>query len=64
MFNYIVSVFEVLQMDVINILTSEIQNGKIIKLDKKNKDEQPRSKLCKIEKSLLYFEILSKEINK
>ena len=31
-------------MDVIGVLSSEIQNGKIIKLDKKNKEEPPRSK--------------------
>lgn len=42
-------VLEVLQMDVINMLTTEIQNGKIIKLDQKNKDEPPRSKLCRME---------------
>ncbi|XP_046664117.1 ATP-binding cassette subfamily G member 4-like isoform X3 [Homalodisca vitripennis] len=38
-------VFEVLQLDVINTMTNEIQNGRIIKLDAPTKSEPPRSKL-------------------
>ncbi|XP_054260947.1 ATP-binding cassette subfamily G member 4-like isoform X2 [Macrosteles quadrilineatus] len=38
-------IFEVLSLDVINLMTSEIQNGRIIKLDPQTASEPPRSKL-------------------